>query len=202
MEVVLHQHGIAFAVHHLVRVDAEPFHVAVAGRNAARAEQVGQHVHRLGRLAHEVENPVRLLAERDRIRLQRMDDVRKLDRVANEEHGQVVADEIPVAVLGVELHGESAGIPRHLGGVAPANHGGEADGERRLLAFLLKQLRSRVLRRGLVANRAGRLELPVADEAARVHDPLRDALAVEVADLLEEVIVLERRRAAAADRAL
>ena len=46
------------------------------------------------------------------------------------------------------------------------------------------------------------LEVAERDGAARVDDPLRDALAVEVADLLEEVVVLERRRAARTDRAL
>jgi len=35
-----------------------------------------------------------------------------------------------------------------------------------------------------------------------VHDALGDALAIEVADLLEELVVLERRRPALADRAL
>ena len=35
-----------------------------------------------------------------------------------------------------------------------------------------------------------------------MHDPLGDALAIEVADLLEELVVLERRRPAVADRAL
>jgi len=35
-----------------------------------------------------------------------------------------------------------------------------------------------------------------------VHDPLGDALAIEVADLLEELVILERGRPAVADRAL
>ncbi len=35
-----------------------------------------------------------------------------------------------------------------------------------------------------------------------MHHALRDALAVEVADLLEELVVLERRRSARPDRAL
>jgi hypothetical protein len=35
-----------------------------------------------------------------------------------------------------------------------------------------------------------------------MHDALGDSLAVEVADLLEELVVLERRRPAIADRAL
>ena len=119
VEVVLHQHRVALGVHHLVGVDAEALHVPVARRDAARAEQMRQHVHRLGRLAHEVEDPVRLLAEGDRIRLQRVDDVRELDRIADEEHREVVADEIPVAVLGIELHREAArvaGRPRRSRG--------------------------------------------------------------------------------------
>ena len=168
-------------VHHLVGVDAEALHVPVAGRNAARAEQVRQHVHRFRRLAHEVEDAVRLLAEGDRVRLQRVDDVRELDRVADEEDRQVVADQIPVAVLGVELHREAARIARRLRRVAAADHGREADGERRLLARLLEQLGAGVLGGRLVADLAGRLELAVADEAARVDDALGDALAVEVA---------------------
>jgi hypothetical protein len=46
------------------------------------------------------EDPVGLLAERDRVRLEGMDDVRELDRVPDEEDRQVVADDVPVAVLG------------------------------------------------------------------------------------------------------
>ena len=116
--------------------------------------------------------------------------------------GEVVADEVPVAVLGVELHREAARVARDLGGVAAADDGREADGERRLLAGLLEQLGAGVLGRRLVADLAGGLELAVADEAAGVHDPLGDALAVEVGDLLEEVVVLQRGRTAAADGAL
>ena len=110
LPVVLDEHGLAGGVDHPVRVDAEALHEAVVGRDAARAEQPREHVHRLGRQAHEVEDAVRLLAERDRIRLQGVDHVRELDRVPDEEHRQVVADEVPVAVLGLELHREAAGV--------------------------------------------------------------------------------------------
>ena len=43
------------------------------------------------------------------------------------------------------------------------------------------------------------LEVAVRAEAARVDDPLRDALVVEVEDLLPEVEVLEQRRTALAE---
>src|SRR5690606_11870958 len=151
---------------------------------------------------HEVEDPVRLLAEGDRIGLQRMDHVGELDRVADEEDGQVVADEIPVAVLGVELDGKAAGVACDFGGIAAADHRGEADRQRRLLAGLLEQLGAGVFRSRLIADFSGCLELAVADEAARMHHALGDALAVEMADLLEELIILERRRSARAHRAL
>src|SRR5262249_26274538 len=43
------------------------------------------------------------------------------------------------------------------------------------------------------------LEEPVHAEATRVYDPLGDPLVVEVEELLPEVEVLQRRRAALAD---
>ena len=134
--------------------------------------------------------------------LSAVDDVRKFDRVADEEDRQVVADEVPVAVLGIELDGKSARIARDFGRIAAADDGRKANRERRLLPLLLEQLGARVLRRRLVADHARRFELAVADEPARVHDPLRDALAIEVADLFEEVVVLQRGGPAAAHRPL
>jgi hypothetical protein len=199
VEVVLHEHGVTLRVDHLVRVHAEAFHVTVARGNAARAEQVRQHVHRFGCLAHEVEDAVRLLPERHRIRLQRVDHIGELDGVTDEEDREVVPHEIPVAVLGVELHRKAARIARNFGRIPSADDSGEPDGERCLLARGLKELGTRVLRRGLLADLPGGFELAIAHEAPGVHDALGNALAVEVADLLEEVVVLERGRTATPD---
>jgi hypothetical protein len=182
--VVLDEHRRALGVDHLVGVDAEAFHVAVAGRDAARAEEMREHVHRLRRLAYEVEDAVRLLTERDGGGLQRVDHVGELDRVADEEDREIVADQVPVTVLGVELDREAARVARDLARVAPADDGREADRERRLLDRLLEELGAGVLRGRRVADLAGGLKLTVADEAARVHNALGDALAVEVAHLL------------------
>lgn len=43
-----------------------------------------------------------------------MDHVGELDRIANEEHGEVGADQIPIAILGVELHGKAARVARQV----------------------------------------------------------------------------------------
>jgi hypothetical protein len=185
----------------LVGVDAEALHGAVVRGDAARAEEVHQHVHRLRSLRHKVENAARLLAERDRVRLEGVDDVGELDGVADEKDTEVVSHEIPVAVFGVELDGETAGVACGLGRVASTDDGGEADREVGALAGLVEKLGAGESGDGLVAPLAGGLEVTEGDGAAGVDNALRDALAVEVADLLEELVVLEGRGTAVADRA-
>src|SRR5688500_4109900 len=131
-----------------------------------------------------------------------MDHVGELDRVADEEDHQVVPDQVPVPVLGLELHREATWVARSLRGVAAADDGREADHDRRLLARLRQNLGPRVLRRRLVADTAVGLELAVRHETAGMDDALRDALTVEVADLLDEVVVLQGRWAPVADGTL
>ena len=50
-----------------------------------------------------------------RLLLGGVDQVRELDRVLNEEDRDVVADDVPVALLGVELHGKAAHVAREVG---------------------------------------------------------------------------------------
>jgi hypothetical protein len=151
-EVVLDELRLALGVDPPVGVHAEPLLVAVVRGDAARAEEVHQHVHRLGGLRHEVEDPGRLLPERHGVRLERVDDVRELDRVPDEEDPEVAADEVPVAVLGVELDREAARVPGRLGGVPAPDHGREAQRDVGLLALLGEQLRARVVRDRLVPH--------------------------------------------------
>jgi hypothetical protein len=54
----------------------------------------------------------------------------------DEEDGGVVADQVPVALLGVELHGETPDVPFGIGGSPFARHRGEADEHLGLLADL------------------------------------------------------------------
>src|ERR1035437_2920218 len=104
--------------------------------------------------------------------------------------------------LTANLECHPARVAGHLGGLPPARHRREADADRGALALLLEQLCPRVLRRRLVTDATVGLEEPVRHGAARVDDALGNALAVEVADLLEELVVLQRGRAARPDGAL
>ena len=67
--------------------------------------------------------------------------VGKLHRVLDEEDRDVVADQIPVAFVRVELHREAADVARGVGRAALAEHGREAHEHRRLLADFARTAR-------------------------------------------------------------
>ena len=101
-------------------------------------------------------------------------------RLADEEHRRVVADEIPVAFLGVELHREAAHVALRIGGTQVTRDGREPHEQRRDLANFGEDLRARVLG-DVVRDR----ERAVAALAFRVNDALGDALAVLMGELFE-----------------
>ena len=125
------------------------------------------------------------------LHLHRMDQVGELDRVLDEEDRDVVADQVPVALLGVELDREAAHVARRVHRAGAAGHGGEAHEHLGLLADLGQDLGARVL-----GQRLGQLEVAVRRRAAGVNDALGDPLVVEVLDLLAQDEVFQQRRAA------
>ena len=60
-----------------------------------------------------------------------MDDVGKLDGVLDEEDRDVVADQIPIAFLGVELDGKAAHVAGEIERAFRAGDGAEAHEDRR-----------------------------------------------------------------------
>ena len=106
--------GFVLGVDQPEGVDAEALHEAEGARDGAVRHDPHDHVHRFRRQGDEVpEIVVRRLRLRKGavgLRLHRVDDVGKLDRVLDEEDRDVVADEVPVAFLGVELDGKAAHV--------------------------------------------------------------------------------------------
>ena len=125
--------------------------------------------------------------------LSRVHQVGELHRVLDEEDRDVVADDVEVPLVGVELRGEPADVARRVDGAALARDGREAHEDRRALALLGQERGPRVLLHRLVA-----LEEAVRGRAAGVDDPLGDALVVEVGDLLAEDEVFQQSGAAQA----
>ena len=70
-----------------------------------------------------------------------VDKIGKFDGVLDEEHRNVVADEIPVSLLGVELHGKAADVARRIDGSRATGNRREPRKDRGLLARPLKQVR-------------------------------------------------------------
>ncbi len=126
--------------------------------------------------------------------LDRMDDVRKLDGVLDEEHRDVVADDVPVAFLGVELDGKAAHVARQVGRALAAGNRGETHKGRRSLAGALEEIGAGVFRQRFVV-----FEEAMRAVAAGMDDALGNALMVEMEDLLAEMKILDQGRPARTD---
>ena len=196
LPVELHQRGLAGLVDEAEGVDAEALHHPVRARDGPVRHHPHEHVGRLGDQRHEVpERRVGGLRLRDLdvgLGLAGVDQVRELDAVADEEHRDVVADEIEVALRRVELRGEAADVAHRVGRAARPEHGREPREHRRADARLQER------RAGDRLGRAVGLEHAVRGGAARVDDALGDALVVEVHHLLAKVEVVHERRPAGA----
>ena len=131
---------------------------------------------------------------RARQALLRVDEVGELDAVADEEHGGVVADEVVVALGRVELQREAAGVAPGVGGALLAGDRGEAQRASRSSAPGWNSAA-----RVYALTSCGRGERAERAAALGVHDALGDALAVELRELLDEVVVVQRDRAVGAD---
>ena len=125
-----------------------------------------------------------------RLRLHRMDEVGKLHRVLDEEHRDVVADDVEITFVRIELDREAAHVARGVLRTAFARDRREAHEDRRPFALLAKRRGDREVRQRFVG-----LEESVRAAAARVHDALRNAFVIEMRDLLAQDEILEQRRA-------
>ena len=143
--VELHPVALAGLVVERVGVRAEAVHVAVARRDAAVGHDDGDLVQRLGQVGPEVPVVLGVAQVGARVTLDGVVEVGELQRVAEEEDRGVVADDVPVALLGVELHGEAADVALGVGRAALAGDGREAGEHLGLLADLAEDLGARVL---------------------------------------------------------
>ncbi len=173
-------------------VDAKTLHEPERPRDGPVGHDPHDHVHRLRHQRDEVpEGVVRRLRLRKAtvgLGLRRVDQVGELDRVLDEEDRNVVADEVPVPLLRIEPHRETAHVPRQIRRSLAAGDRREAHEGLGLFACALEDIRRREL-----GDRLGAFEISVRTEAARMHHPFRDPLVVEVEDLLAEMRVFHQR---------
>ena len=193
LEVVLHPEPLAGGVDPHVGVAAVAVHVPPGPRDAPVPHQPGHLVRRLGRERPEVPLHVVVAQVVVGAALLAADEVLELHRVAHEEHGGVVADDVEVALARVELHGKPARVAPGVGAAALARDRREPDQDVGRRAGLEDR------GAGVGADVVGHLERAERAAALGVRLPLRDALAVEVGHLLEQVVVLQQDRPVRAD---
>lgn len=122
-----------------------------------------------------------------RLGLYRVDQVRKLDRVLNEEDGYVIADEIEDAFVGVKLHSESPDITSEIRGTPRAGYRRKSNEYGRLFFRILKEAGFCITRHRLI-----HLEVTVRSSASCVNDTLWNSLVIEVGDLFAKDEVFEQ----------
>ncbi|MCY1230084.1 hypothetical protein D9M72_424810 [compost metagenome] len=193
LEVVLDPEALALGVDPLVGVRAIALHFTPGSRQAAVAHEPGHLVCGLGGQGPEIPLHVGVAQVGARQALLGVDEVRELDAVADEEDGGVVAHEVVVALGGVELHGEAAGIAPGVGGAVLAGHRGEADQH---FGFHARLQEGGL---GVLGDVLGGGELTERAAALGVDYALRDTLAVELGELLDQVVVGQDDGAVSAD---
>ena len=120
-----------------------------------------------------------------------MDEVGKLDRVLDEKHRNVVSDNVPVALLCVELDREAAYIAREIGRSFIARQSRKADEGRRFFSGPLEESGLGNGRKRLLV-----LEVSMDSEATRMNDSLGNAFVIEVKDLLAKMKIFQQCRTA------
>src|SRR5450759_1276184 len=120
-----------------------------------------------------------------------MDKVGELDGILDEENRDVVADQVPIAFLSVELDGEPAHVTRGIYRTRAAGDGRYASENGCLLTNLGEYPGG-----GVLLQRRGQLEKPMRARRSRVNDALGDTLMIEMRDLLAQDEILQKRRAA------
>ena len=149
-------------------------HMAKAFRDAAVRHRDRHLVQRFRHQCPEIPVIVGAAHPSARVAFDRAVEIGKARRIAVEEDRRIVADNVPVAVFGIELERKAADVALGVGGTPFAGDLREAGKHRRLFADLGKDLRLRKAR-----DVASHGEGAVGAPALCMHTPFGDHLAVE-----------------------
>src|ERR1035437_6625296 len=121
------------------------------------------------------------------LHLYRMDEVGEFDGILDEENRDVVADQVPVAFLGVKLDGKSTYVTRGVYRTSAACDGRYTSKHRCLLPYVGKNPGGGVLLQG-----CGQLEESMHTRGTCVNDTLGNTLVIEMRDFLAKDEILQQ----------
>ena len=176
---------LALGVDPHIGVHAKAIHLAEGLHSALVRIIISDHVGGLGHLAEEIPPAHLVLDARIGRIFQSVEQIGEVDGIPDEEHREVQAHDVQVALIGVEFHGEAAGVPQGVGAALVARHGGEPGKDRGDFARLAEQVGFGVFRHG-----GSGLEIAESTGAVGVDHPLRDALPVEMGHFFQVIGVL------------
>ncbi len=184
----------ARCVDELEGVHTKAFDHSKRARDRAVGHRPHQHMRGFGHERRPVPECVvraaRLRIARIRFHFYRVHEVGKFHRVLDEEHGDIVADQIPIPFAGVKFDREAAHVARGIDRTRATRDGGEAR-EDRGLGSLFEQRRL-----AQVGNIVGCFEKAVRCRSACVDDPFGNPLMVEMEDFFAKHEIFEQRRSA------
>ena len=135
----LTQERLIFGIDQAEGVAAKTVHMAVGIRNTAVAHDDGHLVQCFRKRSPEIPVVFGTSHVGARVTFDGMVEVGEFKRVTQEEDRGIVADQVPVAFFGVELHGKTADIAFGIGRAAFTGHGGKAHKQVGLFTNLRKR---------------------------------------------------------------
>src|SRR5450759_3804515 len=106
-----------------------------------------------------------------------MDEIGKFDGILDEEDRDIVADQVPVAFLGIKFDSKSAHVARGIHGSCAACHSRYPRKHGSSLTSLGKNFSG-----GVGFQRLGQLKKSMCARGSGMHDALGDALVIEMGD--------------------
>jgi hypothetical protein len=190
--VVLDIDKFAFRVDPLKGVTSVTVVVLPADRGAMVAEEHYSGMVALGGVGQQIESRVIVEQEVVRSAVLRADDIWTLDGVTAEENRPIQADNVVVALLGVELDGKTTGVTRFIRELATKGDGRETNEDRGLLSLSREKVRflgisvrecgrlqHRTTPYGQIGHILGRLEVAEGTASTCMHHSLNDLEAIE-----------------------
>ena len=186
-EVELDPEPPVFRIEEAVGMASEAVHVAIRGRNAAITHNHGDLMKSLGQKCPEIPVVRSAVHVGAGVALHYMIQVREFERITQEKHGRIVAHQVPVALIRIELDGKTTNISFGIRRTALAGHGGETDEHFRFLADFCKKRGLRV-HCDVVCYR----ERSVRTGPFGVHASFRNDFTVEMCQLLLKPDILHQ----------
>lgn len=164
---------VIISIDQLECVAAVPIHVAVSIRNSSVGEEDENLVGAFGAQWKKVPEHVRIFAMSARVPLLRVNETGEQERVTNKKNRCVIAHNIPITLLSVELHSETTRVTDSISRTWLATDGGKTNSDGGSFADRSEDGSLRILR-----NIVSYLEIAEGTSSLGVHHTFGDPLPI------------------------